>query len=426
MADFRIEPSCLKGSVTVPASKSHTMRAILFACLSEGISRIEGYLDSPDVQAMIHAVCLLGAEVNSEGDILHVRGWNGHFRAAEDVIQCGNSGQVLRFVGAVAGLIPAYTVLTGDVSVRHNRPAAPLLSALQQLGAFAVSSRGDGHAPLLIKGPFAKDKARLDGQDSQPVSGLLIASAYAPHPIELFVDNPGEKPWIDMTLHWLGKLGISYVAQDYSYYRMQGSAKTKGFAFRVPGDLSTAAFPIAAALVTGSSLAVHNIDLDDVQGDKQIIALLQQMGARIHYDSDAKVLHIEKGAALQGARIDVNAFIDALPILAVVGCFAEGVTEIVNAQGARKKESDRIFCIAQQLRKMGAVIEEKHDGLLIYPSELRGAELDAHRDHRIAMSLSVAALAARGPSTIRGVECIAKSYPDFAVDFQKIGAKICT
>lgn len=424
MADFRIEPSRLQGSVVIPPSKSHTMRAVLLAALSEGVSRIEGFLDSPDVHAMIHAVRLLGAEVIIDNTLLRIRGCGGKLCTADDVIQCGNSGQVLRFIGAIAGLNSTYTLLTGDASIRHNRLATPLLSALKQLGAFAASSRGDGHAPLLIKGPFSKDQARLSGQDSQPVSGLIIAAAYAPHPIELFVDEPGETPWIDLTLHWLDKLGISYVAKDYTYYRLQGNAKTQGFTFKVPGDMSTAAFPIAAALVTGSSLIVYNIDRDDVQGDKALIDVLQQMGARIHYDPYAKALHIEASASLQGMQIDVNACIDALPILAVVGCFAEGSTELVNAEIARKKESDRIACIAQELRKMGASLEEKPDGLVIYPSKLYGAELQAHHDHRIGMSLCVAALAADSPSILRGVECIGKSYTDFPMDFRSMGAKI--
>ena len=424
MADFRIEPSCLKGDVIVPPSKSHTMRAILFAALSEGISRIEQFLDSPDTQAMIDAVRLLGAEVDRESAILHIHGCAGKPRIAGDVIHCGNSGQVLRFIGALSGLIPQYTILTGDASIRHNRPVKPLLDAMQQLGAFAASSRGDGHAPILIKGPFSNREATLDGQDSQPVSGLLIASAFAPHPIELHVINPGEKPWIDLTLHWFDKLGISYDVKDYTYYRMQGGAQTMGFDFTVPGDFSTAAFPIAAALLTDSELTLHNIDGDDVQGDKAIIPVLELMGARFISDKAKQTLRMEKGTPLNGMRIDVNDLIDALPILAVIGCFAAGRTEIVNAAIARKKESDRIVCMAHELKKMGAHIEERPDGLVIHQSKLHGAELDAHRDHRIAMSLSVAALAADGPSIIHGVECIDKTYPHFYRDFEGLGAKI--
>jgi 3-phosphoshikimate 1-carboxyvinyltransferase len=424
MADLRIAPSRLQGSLSIPPSKSHTLRAILFAALADGVSHVEPFLLSPDTQAMIHAVRLLGAEVETMESALRIRGCGGRLRVADDVIQCGNSGQVLRFIGALASLIPQYTILTGDASIRRLRPIQPLLGALQQLGAFAASSRGDGYAPILVRGPWTRTVATLDGQDSQPVSGLLIAGAFAPHPVELHVTNPGETPWIDLTLSWLRKLRVPYRAEAYTHYRVEGSAHITGFTYRVPGDFSTAAFPIAAALLTQSSLTLHNIDMNDVQGDKALIAILEQMGARFLIDKERQTLTVEPGSRLQGMRIDMEACIDALPILAVVGCFAEGRTELVNAAIARKKESDRIACITRALAKMGACIEERADGLLIRPAPLCGAELDTHHDHRIALSLSVAALAAKGPSVIRRTECIEKSYPDFAAAFLALGAKI--
>jgi 3-phosphoshikimate 1-carboxyvinyltransferase len=424
MADFHIQPSQLQGSLIVPPSKSHTLRAILFAALARGTSKIEQFLPSPDTTAMIEAVRLLGAEVIYEPRTLLIKGFAGKPKIAEDVIQCGNAGQVLRFVGALAGLIPQYTILTGDNSIRHNRPIQPLLDALNQLGAFAVSSRGDGYAPVLIKGPLTQGIATLDGQDSQPVSGLLIVGAFAPHPIELHVTNPGETPWIELTLDWFKRLGIPYQAKDYTYYRMEGSSQIDGFHYIVPGDFSTAAFPIAAALLTHSELTLHNVDLDDIQGDKAIIPVLQQMGAQLIIDKTRRTLTVKKSPSLKGMRIDINDFVDALPILSVIGCFAEGSTEIVNAAIARKKESDRISAVACELKKMGARVEEKPDGLIIHASPLHGAKLDTYHDHRLALSLSVASLAAHGPSTVHGIECASKTYPNFLQDFQAIGAQI--
>lgn len=426
MADFHIEPSHLAGHLRVPPSKSHTLRAILFAALAKGVSTIQDVLSSPDTRAMIEAVRFLGAHTSFEVDTLTVHGVAGQPHAAEDVIQCGNSGQVLRFIGALAGLIPHYTVLTGDHSIRHNRPVQPLLTALHQLGAFAVSSRGDGYAPILIQGPLTKQTATLDGQDSQPVSGLLIAGAFAPHPIELYVTNPGETPWIDLTLDWFKRLGIRYQAKGYTWYRMEGSSQIQGFHYQVPGDFSTAAFPIAAALLTHSELTLHRIDMEDVQGDKALIPTLERMGAEFLINPTHRTLTVKRGARLKGIRIDLNNFIDALPILSVIGCFAEGKTEIVNAAIARKKESDRISSIATELKKMGARIEERPDGLTIHASPLHGASLQSYQDHRIALSLSIAALAATGSSILSGVECIEKTYPQFASAFQAIGAKIQT
>jgi len=421
MADFVIRPSSLNGTLIVPPSKSHTLRAVLFAALAHGMSRIEQYLPSPDTHAMIEAVRLLGADVEQKGTTLTVRGLGGAPQVADDVIQCGNSGQVLRFVGALAGLMPQYTILTGDASIRSNRPIRPLLDGLNQLGAEAHSARGDGFAPIVIKGPLKNRYAKVDGADSQPVSGLLIAGALSPQGLELDVVNPGEKPWVALTLHWFKQLNIPYQQEGFTKYRLPGNARIKGFDYTVPGDFSTAAFPLAAALVTRSTLTLENIDMSDVQGDKALLFVLEKMGAKFTFKGRTLTIHPSQ---LKGMRIDINDFVDALPILAVIGCYAEGTTEITGATIARRKESDRIACITKELKKMGASIEEKPDGLIVHNSPLRGATVDAHRDHRLGMALSVAALGAAGESVIQGTECIAKTYPNFTRDFQAIGVSI--
>lgn len=422
MAKYCIQPSRLQGSLVIPPSKSHTLRAILFSALAKGHSQIENFLPSPDTNAMIDAVRQLGARVQIIETRLEIEGTAGILKTPSDVIQCGNSGIVLRFIGAIAGLLSDYTILTGDSSIRENRPVQPLLDAATQLGAFAVSSRGNKCAPILIKGPFTKFTATLDGRDSQPVSGLLIAAAFAPHPIELHVTNPGEKPWIEMTLYWLRRLKIPYLAKDYTRYQLEGNAQITGFTYTVPGDFSTAAFPIAAALLTNSEVTIRNIDMNDCQGDKKIVEILERMGAQFSLNNQSLTVH--KGVLLHGVKIDIDECIDALPILAVIGCFAKTPTEIYNGAIARKKESDRIRCIAENLRKMGAKLEEKSDGLIVYPSQLNGADLNSHADHRLALSLSVAALAATGSSQISGVECIAKTYPDFYQTFTALGAQV--
>lgn len=426
MGSFHIHPSKLKGSLIVPPSKSHTLRAILFAALAEGTSRIEDFLPSPDAFAMIAAVRQLGAAVEIKGNVLEINGTNGKLSGPDDVIQCGNSGLVFRLIGALAGLIPSYTILTGDESIRRNRPAAPLINALRQLGAFAETASPGRSAPLIVKGPFIHAKAHLDGQDSQPVSGLLIAAAFATHPTEFIVENPGEKPWIDLTLDWLKRFSISYKAENYTRYRVEGNSSIKGFHYRLPGDFSTAAFPIVASLATGSALTLHNIDMGDCQGDKIVISLLEQMGASFDYDSKNRTLAVREGASLKGIDIDINACIDALPILAVAGCFAEGRTTLYNGAIARRKESDRIRCIATELKKMGADIVEMTDGVVVQGAPLSGADLLGCDDHRLALSLIVASLAARTSARVHGTECIAKTYPGFLEAFTSIGARIET
>lgn len=427
MSKYLIKPSRLSGRLAIPSSKSHTLRALTFALMAKGVSHIYSYLHSPDTQAMVKALRLLGAVVDVSETEIAVDGTAGKLASAEDVIDCGNSGQVLRFIGALAALMPSYTILTGDHSIRHNRPVKPLLDGLTQLGALAVSSRGDGFAPVVIRGPLVKNKAAIQGIDSQPVSGLLIAASFAPHPIEIHVAHPGEKPWIGLTLHWFERFGIPYANENFERYALQGGANLSSFDYTVPGDFSSSAFPIAAALLTHSELTIYPIDMEDPQGDKAIIPLLQRMGARFEIDSSQKTLTVKKGGHLRGTRIDCNDFIDALPILAVIGCFAEGETEIVNAAIARSKESDRIHCIAQELKKMGADIDERPDGLLIRQAKLKGAKVQTHHDHRLVLSLSVAAMAASfGESVIEGVSAAEKTYPGFLKDFLSVGAQIET
>lgn len=424
MTQFHIAPSSVKGKVAIPPSKSHTLRAILFGLMGKGKTEVRNYLHSPDTFAMIDAIRVLGAKViTAEKEIL-IEGVSGQLKGADNVIDAGNSGQVLRFIGALAGLSPTYTVITGDHSIRHNRPVKPLLDALEQLGASADSMRLDGYAPIIIKGPMRPGVAKIDGEDSQPVSGMLIAAAFLPGKTEIIVTNPGEKPWIDLTLSWMKRLNLSVTNHDYTRYCIQGHGSYDGFDIAIPGDFSSAAFPIAAALVTNSELTLENIDMNDCQGDKKLIDVLIQMGAKIQIDDGKKTLAVQKGSTLKGMQLDINDYIDAITILAVIGCFAQGTTTITNAAVARKKESDRIHSICTELKKMGADIQETPDGLIVSHSPLQGAKLQSYRDHRIAMSLSIAAFGAKGSSIIDGVECIAKTFPTFAQDLIQLGASI--
>lgn len=423
MTQLIVRPSKLQGEIRVPPSKSHTLRAILFALMAEGTSVIENVLDSPDTDAMIRAIKAFGAKVSQEQNKLTIVGTAGKLKAPDDVIDAGNAGIVLRFIGAIATLAPAYTVITGDASIRNNRPVSPLIDGLKGLGATIHSLREDGRAPLIIKGPIKPGVTSLSGKDSQPVSALLIACSFLDGISEILVSAPGEKPWIDLTLHWLDRFHIAYEREGYERYKISGKAKIEGFSYRAPGDFSSAAFPIAAALVTGSELIVHGIDKEDIQGDKKLIDILIQMGAQISWKSKDMLL-IEKGAILQGIDVDLNGCIDALPILSILGCFAKGETHIYNAEIARRKESDRIAAITEELRKMGAIIEEFSDGLRIRSSSLVGNYLHSHYDHRIALSLAIAGLGAKGTTYIEETECINKTYANFSKDFQNLGCNI--
>lgn len=424
MNKYLVKKGTLEGIIQIPASKSHTLRAILFGALGKNKTIIHNYLPSYDAFSMIEACRLFDAKVDVTQEKIEINGLNGKITQAENVIDTGNSGIVLRFFSAVGALASKYVVITGDESIRHQRPMNAMINALRQLGVSADSMRGDGFAPIIIKGPIIPGRVEIDGQDSQPVSALLIAGAFAEGPLEVHVQNPGEKPWLNLTLKWFDFLGIPYENHDYKLFRMKGGMKYEGFEYCVPGDFSSAAFPIAAALITESELTIKNLDMNDSQGDKELILVLQEMGARIEVDNQNKIMHIKKGGRLIGQKIDINNFIDAITILAVIGCFAEGETYLTNAAIARNKECDRISSIAQELRKMGAQITEIPDGLIIKRSSLRGAFVHSHQDHRMAMSLAVAGMAAEGETIIESVHCVSKTFPTFLRDMRAVGANI--
>ncbi len=419
-----IKKSILSGQIVVPSSKSHTLRAILFATLANGKSFIHQYLSSKDTDAMIGACRLFGAIIKVSEELLEIDGINGSLEFLENVIDAGNSGIVLRFCSAVGALAKHPVVITGDHSIRHQRPMKELLKGLSQLGVFTTTMRGDGYAPVILQGPITSGSASIVGEDSQPVSALLIGAAFSRGPIELVVENPGEKPWIDMTLSWFDKLGIVYENREYRQYYLKGGSRYSGFSYEVPGDFSSAAFPVAAALITRSELTLTNIDMTDTQGDKLLIGVFQRMGALIQVDPFNKKIYVKKSGPLVGLSVDINDFVDAITILAVVACFAEGETCIYNGVIAKQKECNRIRCISQELSKMGADIQETEDGLLIRKSKLKGALVDSHQDHRMAMSLAVAALGAEGDTTISSIECVGKTFPDFFEQMRSLGAKM--
>lgn len=420
MQSYRIKKSLLAGSLSLPPSKSHTIRAILLAAFAKGTSILRNTLDSPDAACAVQAVRQLGAKVENRLNQLIVEGVAGHPIVPDDIINTGNSGQVLRFAGALSALADGYTVFTGDKSIRSNRPIQPLIDGLKGLNAWAVSTRENGYAPLIIKGPLKAGIAHLNGQDSQPVSALLMAAAFVEGESEIYVQNVGEKPWLLLTLSWLDRLGVIYQHQNLESFKIKGQRIRSAFELNIPGDLSSLAFPLAAALVTQSEILINHVDLTDIQGDKALIAVLQQMGACLEIDSTHSLLRVTAKGTLKGQIIDVNDFIDAVPILAVLGCYAEGETQIINASIARKKESNRLACMSLELKKMGAWIEETEDGLRIRRSQLRGTSVNSHGDHRLAMSFIVAGLGAEGETEVQDIECVNKSYPAFFEDLKNL------
>jgi 3-phosphoshikimate 1-carboxyvinyltransferase len=419
----KVIKSALSGQIQVPSSKSHTMRAILLASLADGESIIRDYLPSPDTWAMINACSSFGAQIMKSSEVLTIQGVNGCPKFQKPNLDAGNSGQVFRFIAAIAALADTDIIIDGDASIRQQRPIKPLLAALSQLGVKALQLTAQ-QAPILIKGPMQHGQVTLDGEDSQPVSALLMACAFLKGATEIKVNNPGETPWIELTLDWLRRLKIHFDFVSYSHYRLHGFAHIHGFNYQVPGDFSSFAFPLVAGIITQSPLTFKNLDRHDIQGDKKILDLVDKIGISLAYDESKRCLYLKPGQSFSGFTYDMNQMIDALPILTVLACYASSSSRLFNASIARLKESDRLATITQELRKMGAQIEEYPDELIIHPAPLKGASLDSHRDHRIAMALIVAGLGATGETVVNDIGCIEKSYPGFVMALQQLGARI--
>jgi len=422
MGNILISPSFLSGKTKVAPSKSQTMRAILFASLADGLSTIKNPLISSDTEAMIKACSLMGAKIEKKGNCLLIEGTKGKITPFKEVIDAKNSGLILRFLAAIATRISTYSIITGDRSIRYLRHSAPLLDGINHLGGWAISSKGDGKAPLIIRGPLSAKHVKISGADSQNVSALLIASAIRENETTVIeVDEPREKPFIDMTISWLNRLQIPYSRKGYEVFKIKGVKTFKSFDYTVPSDLMSASYLVVSAILTNSTISIENISLEDTF-DVHWIEILKKMKANIRLEEN--ILHVLPTTHLKGGIFDINDSIDALPLFAVLSCFAKEKVILKNCSIARKKESDRLEAISQELTKMGAKISATEDSLIIDPAPLKGARLISHSDHRIAMSLSIAAFAAEGNSVIKDAHYVNKSFPSFVETLQKLGGQI--
>ena len=415
----------LKGAIKIPPNKSHSFRALIMASLAEGTSRIIAPAVSSDWMRGTEALEMFGAQIIPKAEkAWEVTGTAGRLQTPEDIVDCGNSGIILRFFTALAACCDGYTVLTGDRSLRHIRPCQPLIDALNSLGAWAVATKGDGHAPIVVCGHLKGGSCEIDGMDSQPVSALLTAASLADAPSDITVTRAGEKPWVGLTLDWLKRCGVEYSNENFDHFRVRGRSHWQGFERTIPLDWSAALYPIVAALLTqDSEVRLPGMDFTDCQGDKEVVTVLQEMGADIEVTGEGVVARSSK---LIGREIDCNNFIDQFTLLAVVGAFSQGQTVLTNARICRHKECDRITETCKALRAMGAQVKEQDDGLVVKRSRMRGAEMQSHADHRMVMTLAVAGLAAEGKTTISDIDCVKKTFPNFVQQMQGLGCEMAT
>ena len=422
---IQTKPSSLAGTLSIPGSKSHTIRSLVFGMLAEGKSEITAPLFSADTLSCIEGCKIMGADIEViKGDpaTIHVRGVGGKPRPSKDFIDVGNSGTSLRLLAGASALCDMKITFDGDDSIR-TRPMQPLLNALKNLGVKTSSLRENGKCPVTIHGPMIGGKTDVEGLSSQYLSSLLISTPLAPKDTEIRVIDLHEKPYVELTLSWLRYFGINVTHQNLETFLVKGGQTYPAFKRRIPADFSTACFPLCAAAVTKSRIAVQGLNFSDPQGDKAIFEHLKKMGMTLEQDGETTFID-GRSVSLKGMEVDMNATPDALPVMAVIGCFAEGTTSLKNVAQARIKECDRIAAMTKELRKMGAFIEELPDGMIIHHSALKGTEVHGYSDHRIVMSLALAGLASQGSTIVDTAESAAVTYPDFVKDMQSLGADL--
>ncbi|RCX16625.1 3-phosphoshikimate 1-carboxyvinyltransferase [Anaerobacterium chartisolvens] len=397
------------GIVHIPGSKSHTIRALFIAGLAGGVSEILNPLISSDALSAVEVCKALGAEIQAFDGKFTVKGFNGVPNTPSDVINTGNSGTTINFAASAAALGEGCTVFTGDGQIR-SRPMGPLLEALNNLGAQAFSTRGTGVPPIVIKGRLKGGYTGLDGITSQYLSSLLLSLPMCLKDSEIALTRLYEVPYAEITLWWLDKQGIKYQNNGFKTISIQGGQSYKPFKTSIPGDFSSATFFMVLAAISGGEFVLKNLDMTDPQGDKLVLSILRDMGARVDIASDYIVI---KGNGLKGREIDMNSIPDALPAMAVAACFAQGETRLVNVPQARLKETDRIHVMCTELSKMGADITELADGLVVRESRLKGCRVSGHCDHRVVMALSVAGLNIEGETVIDTAEAVNVTFPEF-------------
>lgn len=423
MALLKIRPSKLEGEVTAPPSKSYTHRAFAVGLLAKGESKIANPLLSFDTQATIDAIKILGAKVTQRDNIWHLVGTGGDLKPSKNLIDVKNSGTTLRLMSAIASLSPKPIGLTGDESIRA-RPMGPLVEALSKLGAEARCEGLRGRPPVVVGGGLEGGDVEISAAiSSQFVSALLLACPHAREEVDLRVTELRSKPYVEMTLEVLDLARANIKrSSNLTEFTIPGRQAFQPLKFDVPGDFSSSAFLLGAAALAGAAVKVNNLDVRGAQGDKRIVNLLREFGAEVKIRG--KVIEVSS-SGLTGIEADCGDNPDLVPMLAVLGAFADGRTTLTNIPHLRYKETDRLRALRSELRKLGASVGELPDELRIRGvKQLKGARLKSYGDHRMAMALAVAGLAAKGETVIDEAESIKVSYPTFVEDMRKLGAKV--
>lgn len=428
-----IEAGPLTGELDAPSSKSEAHRLLVCAAFAPGLTDVSCATSSDDIEATASCLEALGARIARTRGGFRVRPVPG--TSATDnlpearrgaLLDCGESGSTLRFLLPVVAALGCDARLTG----RGRLPERPLSPLYEELEAHGARLSGQGSLPLSVGGRLEPGRFFLPGDvSSQFVTGLLLAAPLLRAPVEVVVAEPVESaPYIDITVSALRTFGVevseggaltdggrparSYVVCAPDGYVTPGEVS-------VGGDWSNAAFWLAAGAIGEEGVAVRGLDLASAQGDRQILAALALLGARVLRRPGGAACERER---LRGRELDVSSCPDLVPPLAAVAAVAEGTTRMRGAARLRIKESDRLETVSAAICALGGRARAVDDGLVIEGvPELAGGTVDAANDHRIAMMASILASRCTGPVTVLGAECVAKSYPAFFEDLAALG-----
>ncbi len=404
--DLRITPKPLRGSVSVPPSKSVAHRMIIAAALADGVSRISNLSRSADILATINCMKAFGADIELNGDTAVITGIKSVPESA--VADCCESGSTLRFLIPAACALGINAEFHGEGKL-PQRPITPFLEEFPKHGIkFDFSKAESGSAlPCSVSGKLTAGRFEIDGGiSSQFITGLMFALPLLDEDSEIVIRSRLEsKPYIDITMGVLRDFGCG-IAEREGGYLIKGNSRFKPFSGSVEGDYSQSAF-FYVANALGSDIKITGLNERSCQGDKQIVEICRAFS--------------ENKAPFE---IDCSDIPDLVPVLSVLGCFCKGKSRIYNAARLRIKECDRLAAMEDCLNRIGGKVSSTEDSLIIEGVEsFHGGEVACYNDHRIAMSMAIAATRCDSPLTIRGAECVRKSYPDFFDVYRAIGGE---
>jgi 3-phosphoshikimate 1-carboxyvinyltransferase len=403
----------INATVRVPGSKSYTQRALITSALASGRSIIRDALVSEDTEYLIEALRLLGADITQERHDLVVVGKGGKLVTPPSPLYLGNNGTGFRFLTSTVSLGHGTFVLDGNSRMRQ-RPIQPLVDALSKMGVKAWCVEGNECPPVEIQARgLPGGRTRLTrGLSSQYVSSLLLATPYAERDTEIEICPPFPSwPYINLTLDVMAHFGVEVTVSEDNFFYVKALQAYQPRDYVIEGDLSSATYFMAAAAILGQTIKISNVNPNSLQGDLRFLQILDTMGCKVSTSGEG----VQVTGPLsnhEDLSFDLNDVPDMVPALAVVCAFRGGKTTLKNILHLRVKESDRIAALSCELRKIGALVEEKPDEMIVQGIATRGAEIDCYSDHRIAMSFAIAGLAIEGIS-IKDRGCVKKSFPGF-------------